>query len=69
MSSSVQFHAVDKIRLVVDKTSSNDAEIPYTTLEIIAKDDLGHAMRITLFTNNHSLFDDLDVELKETVEV
>ena len=69
MSSSVQFHRVEKVRLVVDTTSSNDEQLPYTTLEIIAKDDLGHRMTVTLFADDPHVFDDLTPELKETVEV
>ena len=69
MGSSVQFHRVEKVRLVVDTTSSNDKELPYTTLEVIAKDDLGHKFVVTLFADDPHVFDDLTPELKETVEV
>ena len=64
MSSQLNIHRITDVKITVDKTLSVDAK-PYTTLDIVAKDEDGHETTIVLFAKDVNDFEDLFVGIAE----
>ena len=64
MSSQLNIHRITDVKITVDKTGAI-GDKPYTTLDIVAKDEDGHETTIVLFAKDVNDFEDLFVGLAE----